>query len=138
MHGSLFFLICISYLCENQHNVMVKSDIFWAICEKAAETFKVSLDGIMRDMRDKDCTDARCVLVQYARRVGYSAKDIAGYVLEYCDEQYDKDILNRKARTVNNIYCSYMTRCNHDKLFCLLSVDVKKWLKETYGVGEDY
>lgn len=84
---------------------MVKSDIFWTICDKVSEVFKVSVDGIMRDMRDKD---------------------------------YDKDTLNKKARTVNNIYCSYMTRCEHDDLFCLLSVDVKKWLKETYGIGKDY
>lgn len=117
---------------------MVESDIFWDICNKAAETFKVSVDGIMTDMRDKDCTDARCVVVQYARRAGYSSKDIARYVLDYCGKEYDKDTLNKKARTVNNIYCSYMTRCEHDDLFCLLSVDVKKWLKETYGIGKDF
>lgn len=116
---------------------MVKSDIFWTICDKVSEVFKVGIDAIMTDMRDKDCTDARYVVVQYARRAGYSAKDIARYVLEYCDEQYDKDILNRKARTVNNIYCSYQARREHDDLFRILSIDVKKWLKETYGIDKD-
>lgn len=135
---ALFFLISIFYLCENQCSIMVKSEIFWAICDKVAEVFYVSVKDIMTDMRDKNCTDARCVVVQYAFRVGYTAKDIARYVLEYNGEPYDKNKLNKKARTVNNIYCSYMTRCNHDDLFCLMSVDVKKWLKETYGVGKEY
>lgn len=116
---------------------MVKSDIFFQIAGKVSEICQVEVDSIMRDAREQNVVDARILIVQYAVRVGFSAAEIAEIVLDYTEKEYSKEELNKKSRAVSNIYRSYMGRCQQNALFCILSKEVKIWVKETYGIGMD-
>lgn len=116
---------------------MVKSDIFWEIASKVADVCQVNVDDMMYDSREQKVVDARMLTVQYAVRVGFSYSEIAEIVMQYTKAPITTDDLRKKARMVSNVYRSYMGRCQQNSLFCILSKEVKVWVKETYGIGMD-
>lgn len=117
---------------------MKKSDIFFQIAGKVSEICQVNLDDMMRsELREQKLVDARTLTVQYAIRVGFTSSEIADIVLQYLDTPITPKSHGSKARMVSNVYRSYMDRCLQNPLFCILSKEVKVWVKETYGVGMD-
>lgn len=126
-----------NFEATNNQSTMVKSDIFWDIAAKVAEICQVNIADMVNDSREQSVVDARILTVQYAVRVGFSCSEIAEIILLNSEKVIDKDVLRKKARMVSNVYRAYMGRCQQNALFCILSKEVKSWVKETYGIGMD-
>lgn len=116
---------------------MVKSDIFWEIAHKVADVCQINIDDMMSDLKEQKLVEARILTVQYAIRVGFTPAQIAEIVLAYQGVPSSTEELRKKARMVSNVNRAYVSKCQQSNLFCILSKEVKAWVKENYGVGMD-
>lgn len=116
---------------------MKKSEIFDLVLGKVCEVAEVRTDSVLSPCRLQAVVDARVLAVQYLRRIGLTNDDIALIVLRkragdmtLCPPM---DEIKAKAKGIDKMFSSYSERCLQSYAFCLMSVEIKRFCRETYG-----
>lgn len=115
---------------------MKKSEMFNILVSKVCEICEVSRTHLIGGSRLQSVVDARLLAVQYLRRIGLSSDEIALIAMrenadnpDYCPPLEE---IKKKAKAVNKIFNSYSERCLQSYSFCLMSMDVKEFCRESY------
>lgn len=116
---------------------MKPSVIFNMLADKVSEVCEIPKDKILSASKSQPLVDARVLLVQYLRRVGFSSDDVARLFIT-CNPQWeggypDDSTIKQKAKGIDKMFCSYSTRCLQSYAFCLMSLEIKKFCRETYS-----
>lgn len=120
---------------------MKRSEIFDLILAKTCEICEVSEEVVLKGGRIPAVVDARCLAIQYMRRVGLSNKDIALLVYRReCGRPLDcppMEKLDSKAKNYQRIFNGYSQRCFESKAFRLMSIELNRWCKEKFEALEE-
>lgn len=115
---------------------MRKSEIYNRIVDKVCEVCEVRRDSVIQGRKMQAVVDARILIVQYLKRIGLSADDIALYVFRELEGDPclcpPLDVLKKKAKGVDKMYNSYSARCLESYSFCLMSVEVRDFCHDEY------
>lgn len=111
---------------------MKKSEMFDILADKVCEICEVSKEDILNCCRRQSVVEARILLVQYLRRIGFSNDNIAEIVLMETNQPVSDSIVKQKAKGVQKMFDAYSTHFLNSYAFCILSKDIKKFCHETY------
>lgn len=113
---------------------MKKSEMCDLVLAKVSEVCEVNKESIIQGSRLQAVVDARVLAVQYLRRIGLSADDIATYALtrKNLGEPPTLEEVKKKSKSIEKMFDSYSRRCLESYAFCLMSKDIKDWCKEKY------
>lgn len=116
---------------------MNKSEIFDAVVDKVCELCEVNKDDVMGGVKERDVVDARLLAVQYLRRIGFSNDEVALLALKRCTgdatlRTVDKAV-KTKAKSVDKMFRAYSDRCLQSKMFCIISTELAKFLRDEFA-----
>ncbi len=113
---------------------MKKSEICDLLLAKVSEVCEVHKESIIQGVKLQSVVDARVLAVQYLRRIGLSADDIAHHLLmrQNIGQEPTLAEIKKKSKSIEKMFDSYSRRCLESYAFCLMSKDIKDWCKEKY------
>lgn len=118
---------------------MTKIEIFDTMLEEVCRACNVQCESVINGMKYQPVVDARCLMVQYLRRLGFSNDEIAMTILRkqkgdmnYCP---DMDAIKKKAKGINKTFMAYSERCLQSVMFRIISKGLSEFCRTTF---EDY
>lgn len=115
---------------------MNKFEIFDTLVDEVCKECFVKKEDILFDAKDKDTVEARILVVQYLRRIGFSNREIAAIVLkkQSGDDMYtpDKEEIRKKTKSVDKMVKAYSDKCFNNASFCFMSEDIAKFCSRTF------
>ena len=115
---------------------MRPSEIFNTLLDKVSEVCEIKRESILNGSRIQAVVDARVLLVQYLRRIGLNDDDIA---LQFMRAKAGDnklcppiDEVKKKAKSIAKTFSLYSERCLQSYAFCLESIEIKAFCRDTY------
>ncbi len=101
---------------------------------KAAELCECPVSWILEDSKINAAIDARYLVVQYMRRLGYSNDDVALAVYLARGQELEPKEIRSKAKYVCKIFRDYSERCNNNKQFIKTSQQMAEYCHEAFDL----
>lgn len=115
---------------------MRKSEIYDYVVNDVCEICEVSRDSLLSESRLQPLVDARILVVQYLRRLGFGFDEITlNIIRERVDTpDYKPPIIEirKKSKNLRRQFCCYTLRCLDSKMFQRLSRELKQRLLAKY------
>ena len=113
---------------------MKKSEICDLVLAKVSEVCEVNKESIIQGVKLQSVVDARVLAVQYLRRIGLSADDIAHHLLmrQNLGQEPTLAEIKKKRKGIEKAFDMYSRRCLDSYAFCLMSQEIKEYCKEKY------
>ena len=104
------------------------------LLNKAAELCECPVSWILEDSKINAAIDAKYLVVQYMRRLGYSNDDVALAVCLARGKEPEPNEIRAKAKYVCKIFRDYSERCNNNRQFVSVSEQMSEFCHEAFDL----